>query len=235
MFGSAEAAQAHGGGLINSWGGMYLTTSWVVMAFLVLISILATRNMQKVPSGLQNVVEFLIEGMYNFLEGMLGPERVKKYFPLLITFFLFILVSNYVGLLPWVGHAGPEAGGINAYIPPTANLSVTAALAIIVFLSNHIFGLMTHGLGYFKHFFSPMWWMLPLNIIEEVVRPVSLAMRLYGNIFGHELVVGSLLVMVPYFVPVPIQLLGVLTGAIQAFVFTLLATTYIAGATEKHH
>ncbi len=235
MFGSAEAAQADGGGLISDWGGMYLTTAWGVMALLVLIAVLATRNMQKVPSGLQNVVEFLIEGMYNFLEGMLGPERVKKYFPLLMTFFLFILASNYIGLLPWVGHEGPEAGGIGKYIPPTANLSVTAALAIIVFMSNHIFGLLTHGLGYFKHFFSPMWWMLPLNLIEEVVRPVSLAMRLYGNIFGHELVVGSLLAMVPYFVPVPIQLLGVLTGAIQAFVFTLLATTYIAGATEKHH
>jgi F-type H+-transporting ATPase subunit a len=201
----------------------------------VLIAMLTTRNMQKVPSGLQNVVELLIESLYSFLEEMLGPERIKKYFPLLITFFLFILTSNYIGLLPWVGHAGPAEGGINAYIPPTSNINVTVALAIIVFLSNHIFGLMTHGLGYFKHFFTPMWWMLPLNLIEEVVRPVSLAMRLYGNIFGHELVVGSLLAMAPYFVPVPINILGVLTGAIQAFVFTLLATTYIAGATEKHH
>lgn len=231
----AEAAQAHSGGLLEAMGGMYVVTTWGVMAILILLAVLSTRKMQKIPSGIQNVVEFLVEGLYSFFEEMLGPERIRKYFPLLMTFFLFILMSNYIGLLPGVGEEGADKGGLGLFIPPTASLSVTAALAVIVFLSTHVFGIMTHGLRYFKHFLTPMSWMLPLNIIEEVVRPVSLAMRLYGNIFGHELVVGSLLLLVPYFVPVPIQLLGVLTGAIQAFVFTLLATTYIQGATEKHH
>ncbi|AVX19544.1 MULTISPECIES: F0F1 ATP synthase subunit A [Carboxydocella] len=224
MFGSAEAL-FHIGPLEVT---KYTVTAWGVIALLGLISWLGTRNMQKQPSGLQNVLELFVEGLYNFFEGMLGPERVKRYFPLLCTFFLFILTSNYVGLLPLSGHEGP-------YIPPTATLSTTAALAIIVFFSTHIFGMMTHGIGYFKHFVQPMAFMLPLNIVEEIVRPVSLAMRLYGNIFGHELVVGTLLALAPAIVPVPMQLLGVLTGAIQAFVFTLLAASYIGGATEKHH
>ncbi len=231
MFGSA-AAPAHGGGLLASWGSIYLTTTWAVMVVLTIIAILATRNMQKIPSGMQNVLEFLIEALYDFFEGMLDSERVKKYFPLLCTFFLFILASNYVGLLPWVGHA---PAGINAFIPPTANINVTAALAITVFLSTHVLGVAAKGISYFKHFLTPFPMMLPLNIVEEFVRPLSLAMRLYGNIFGHELVVGTLLSLAPYFAPVPMQVLGLLTGAIQAFVFTLLATSYIGGATEKHH
>ncbi len=215
----------------------YVWSGWGVIVILTILSILVTRNMKLIPSGFQNVVELLIEGLYGLLEGMLDEERIKKYFPLLCTFFLYILVSNYFGLLPFVGYTpeSPEKGvGLGIFIPPTANLSVTAALAIIVFFSTHFFGVATSGLKYFKHLFTPMWWMFPLNVVEEIVRPVSLAMRLYGNIFGHELVVGTLFVMVPMLVPVPINLLGTLTGAIQAFVFTLLTTLYIAGATEKH-
>lgn len=125
--------------------------------------------------------------------------------------------------------------GSGLYIPPTATLSVTAALAVIALSSVHVFGVKTQGLAYFKHFVQPMWFMLPLNIVEEIVKPVSLAFRLYGNIFGHELVVHTLMGLSPWFVPVVIQLLGTLTGGIQAFVFTLLTATYLAGATEQHH
>jgi len=225
LFGSAAA-----GAPVN----IYVWSSWGAIVLLTILAFAATRNMKMVPSGLQNVVEFLIEGIYSIFESMLGEERIKKYFPLLCTFFLYILVSNYFGLLPGVGHTPPEGAGFNWFIPPTADLSVTAALAVIVFFSTHIFGIATNGIGYFKHLFTPMWWMFPLNVVEEIVRPVSLAMRLYGNIFGHELVVATLFTMVPVLIPVPINLLGALTGAIQAFVFTLLATTYIAGATEKH-
>lgn len=231
MFGSAAA---HGE---VTWlqPGMYVYSMWGVMVVLTVIGFLAGRKRAMVPSGIQNVVEFLIEGLYGFLESMLDEERIKKYFPLLCTFFLYIVTSNYIGLLPGVGHADPEIGALGLFIPPTANLSNTAALAIIVFLSTHVLGIAANGLGYFKHFLTPMWWMLPLNIVEEIVRPVSLAMRLYGNIFGHELVVATLVGMSPWFVPTVMQLLGTLTGAIQAFVFTLLATTYIATATAKHH
>lgn len=227
MFGVTEVHKS-AGFLAGLGVNQYVMSAWGVMAVLAILSILATRNIKVIPTGVQNVIELLIEGLYNFFEEMLGAERIKKYFPLLCTFFLFILISNYIGLLPLAGHEGP-------YIPPTANISVTAALAIIVFFSTHVFGIMEKGIGYFSHFLTPMWWMLPLNIVEEIVRPVSLAMRLYGNIFGHELVVGTLMIMSPWLIPVVLQLLGTLTGAIQAFVFTLLATTYIAGATEKHH
>ncbi len=205
----------------------FTATSWGIMAVLTVGAFTATRNIQKNPTGYQNVVEFLIEGLYGFFEGMLGPQRIKRYFPLLCTFFLFILFSNYIGLLPMAGSG--------LYIPPTATLSVTAALAAIAVLSVHVSGVMTNGLAYFKHFVQPMPFMLPLNIVEEIVKPVSLAFRLYGNIFGHELVVHTLMGLSPWFVPVVIQMLGTLTGGIQAFVFTLLAATYLAGATEQHH
>lgn len=206
----------------------YIMTAWGVMAILAILSYAATRNLKMVPSGVQNLVETLIEALYNFIHGMMGDERTRRYFPFLCTFFLFILMSNYIGLLPGVGYWAP-------YIPPTATLSVTAGLAVIVFLSIHIFGIKENGLAYFKHFVQPMWFLLPLNIVEELIKPVSLSVRLFGNVFGHEIVVMALFSLVPLLVPVPIQLLGVLTGAIQAFVFTLLATIYITGATEKHH
>lgn len=238
MFGVTSAHEAaEAGGFLASIGvDNYVLSAWGIILVLALLSFLVTRNLKQIPSGLQNIVEAVLEAVMGLLENILGSERTRKYFPLLGTFFLFILFSNYIGLLPLAGehpYQITESITVNPlYIPPTANLSVTAALAIIVFFSTHIFGIASKGIGYFAHFLKPMWFMLPLNIIEELVRPVSLAMRLYGNIFGHELVVATLFILLPYLSPVPIQLLGALTGLIQAMVFTLLASTYIAGATE---
>ena len=206
----------------------FVITSWVIIGILALLSFLATRNMKKLPSGLQNAMEYAVDGLFGFFGGIMGEDRARKYGSLLATFFFFILFSNYSGLIP-------GAAIIPGFTPPTNNISITAALSIIVFLPMFYYGIQAKGIGFFKHFFQPMAFLFILNVIEELVRPVSLSLRLYGNISGEEIIIEKLGEMVPFLVPLPMMVLGVLTGAIQAFVFTLLASTYIAGATEEHH
>lgn len=206
----------------------FVITMWVIMLLLIVLSLLATRNMKKVPSGVQNIMEYAVEGLVNFFSGVMGEERARAYFPLLGTFFLFILVSNYAGLIPGMGM-------IKGMKVPTSDVSVTAALAIITFFSVFILGIKRKGLRFFGHFLTPFALLLPLNIIEEIVRPISLTLRLYGNISGEEKIIEKLSEMVPLLLPLPMMALALLTGAIQAFVFTLLSSTYIASATEDHH
>jgi len=206
----------------------FVITSWVIMFVLGFTAYLASKNMKRLPRGIQNFWEAIVEGLFNFFAGLLGEHRARKYGPFLATIFLYILLSNYSGLFP-------GAGMIKGFIPPTSNLSITAALAVLVFLSVFYFGIRAKGIGFFKHFFQPMAFLFILNIIEELVRPVSLSLRLYGNVYGEERIIEQLGEMVPLLVPLPMMALGILLGAIQAFVFTILATTYIAGATEEHH
>lgn len=228
----AEGAE-HSRALFSIFGlevSSAVTTMWGLMLLISLAAFLATRNLKKIPeSRLQNFMEFLLESILGFLTQVMGKEKyAKRYFPLLASFFILILASNYSGLLPGAGHTP----GLQA---PTSTLSVTAAFAIVVFFATHYYGVKAKGLKYFKHFIEPMPFLLPLNIIEEFVKPLSLSLRLYGNVFGEEMVVASLFALVPLFIPLPMMLLGVLFGLIQAFVFTLLAALYIANATVEHH
>lgn len=204
------------------------TTMWGIMLLLIIASYFATRNMKRIPTGIQNVMEFAVESLINLLAGVMGEKRAKRFLPLLGSLFLFILISNYSGILPGAGHTP----GLKA---PTSNWSVTLGLALVVIVSVQIFGVRERGLSYFKHFFQPIPVMFPLNIIEQITRPVSLSLRLFGNVYGEEMVVAGLFALVPLFLPLPMMFLGLLFGFIQAFVFTLLATVYIAEATETHH
>ncbi len=229
-----EESAAHAGGELFSIFGLevssVVTTMWGLMIILTLVAYFATRRMGKVPnSRLQNFMEFTVETILNFLTQIMGSEKnARKYLPLLASFFILILASNYSGLLPGAGHTR----GLQA---PTSTLSVTAAFALVVFFATHYYGIKTKGLKYFKHFIEPSPFLLPLNIVEEFVKPLSLSLRLYGNIFGEEMVVASLFALVPLFVPLPMMLLGVFFGLIQAFVFTLLASLYIGTAAAEHH
>lgn len=204
-----------------------VTTMWAIMLVITVLSFLATRNMQRIPSGVQNVMETVVEGLLNFFGNIMGFEKARQFLPFLGTMFLFILISNYSGLLPGAGHVP----GIAA---PTSTWSVTAGLAITVFFATHIFGVKQHGLSYLKQFLQPLPFMLPLNVIEHAVRPLSLSLRLYGNIYGEEMIIATLLALVPYFVPLPMMLLSVLFGLIQAVVFVLLSSIYFFEATEHH-
>lgn len=230
---TGEAGTESGGALFSIFGlevSSAIFTMWILMAVLSLLAYFTTRHLEKIPhSRLQNAMELSIETILGLLASMMGSEeKAKKFFPLLGSFFILILASNYSGLIPGVGHLP----GLKA---PTSTLSVTVAFALIVFVATHFYGIKAKGLKYFKHFIDPFPIMLPLNIIEEFVRPLSLSLRLFGNVFGEEMVVASILSFAPWFFPIPMMVLGVLFGLIQAFVFTMLATFYIANATAEHH
>ncbi len=206
-----------------------IVTEWVIIAFIGIIAMTATKNMQLVPRGLQNAFEYIIMWTYDFFTQLMDKESVaRKWAPLLTSFFLFILLSNYSGLIP-------GAARIEGFQPPTSNWNVTMTLALITFFSVHIAGFSEHGGGYFGHFVSPSWAMLPLNLIEEVAHPLSLTVRLFGNIFGEEMVIAYLLFMAPFVIPSLIMALSLLLGAIQAIVFTILSASYIAAAAGEGH
>lgn len=206
-----------------------VVTEWCIIALIAIVAISATRNMQIVPRGLQNVFEAVITWTYDFFTQLMDEEHVaKKWAPVLTTFFLFILISNYSGLIPGAGH-------IKGFQPPTSNWNVTMTLALVTFFCVHIAGFSEHGLHYFGHFVSPSWAMLPLNLVEELAHPLSLTVRLFGNIFGEEMVIGFLLFMAPFIVPSLIMALSLLLGAIQAIVFTILSASYIAASAGHGH
>ena len=229
---ASHAAQAasHEGGALFFIGPLEVTsrvtTAWAIMAVLILVSYFATRNMKKVPTGAQNVMELILTLLRNFFDGILSPET-RKYFPLFATMFLFIIFSNYSGLLPSAGHLPGLAA-------PTSALGTTVGLAVVIFCSTHGLGVKEKGLGYFKHFIQPIALLLPLMILEEFIRPLSLSLRLFGNIFGEESVAEQVFGLCPYLAVLPIQVLGLLFGLIQAIVFTMLAAIYIDGAVAHH-
>lgn len=222
-----------------------ITTMWIVMAVLLILCFVGTRNMKRIPSGLQNVLEMGIEMYENFWTDILGRKRTRQLMPFLASFFILILLSNYIGLLPGSVEYAEVWGfqewmGISWLKAPTSNVSTTGGLAIVVFFLVLYYNLKVQGpVGYIKHLIGPMPamapLMLPLNILEQFTRPLSLALRLYGSIYGEEMVVASLAALCPLILPLTMQALGILFGAIQAFVFTLLASIYLEEATAVHH
>lgn len=205
-----------------------VVTMWGIIAVLTLLSWLATRNMKEVPGKLQNMAEMAVEKLYDYFEGNLGARIVKKYFPIFATFFIFIIVSNYSGLLPGAGH-------LKAFHVPTASLSVTIGLAIVAFFTTHVIGVKERGFGkYLIGVLSSM--TLPmffLAIIEQFVRPFSLALRLYGNMYGEENVTENLYNIFPIVAPLIMQVLSLIFCLIQALVFTMLLSVYVSEAVEE--
>ena len=206
-----------------------LTTMWVIILILTVLSILATRKLKDVPGPLQNIAEMAVESLQNYFAGIMGAKTAKKYFPIFATYFIFIIVCNYSGLLPGAGH-------FKGFAVPTACLSVTAALAIVAFFTTHTIGIREVGAKrYFKAFIMPYLIMLPLNLIEQAVRPVSLALRLYGNLYSEEMVVEQLYNIFPVLLPLLMNVLSLLFCFIQAMVFTMLLSIYVAEGIEEEH
>ena len=204
-----------------------VTTMWAIIASLTLLSWLATRRLKEVPGPLQNAAEFVVDKLRNLYSDGLNKEALNRYLPVLGTFFIFILACNYSGLLPGAG---------KLFEAPTSSLSVTGGLAVSSLLFTFYAGFRKRGVwGYVKTLMSPLplfFLMLPLNLIEQMVRPVSLAMRLYGNILGEETAVEQMGHVLPLLLPVIMQVLSLLFGAIQAIVFTKLVAAYLEEATE---
>lgn len=204
----------------------HVTHSWLVMLIMVVGSILFVRGVQLVPRKGQNVFEVIVEGLENFMVEITGPEG-KFFFPFIATIFLFILICNLLGKIP-------------GFISPTANYNTTLSMAILTFIYTHIIGIKFHGFKYIKHFFGPVWWlaplMFPIELVGHVARVLSLSIRLFGNIFGEEMVFGIVVTLAGlYLAPLPLLFLGLLVSFIQALVFMLLAIMYFVGAMEEAH
>ncbi|MBF2051793.1 F0F1 ATP synthase subunit A [Leptolyngbya sp. NK1-12] len=211
--------------------GQVFITSWIVIAILLTASVLATRNIQRVPQGIQNVMEYALEFVRDIAKNQLGEKEYRPWLPFIGTLFLFIFVSNWSGaLIPWRLIELPE-GELAA---PTSDINTTVALALLTSLAYFYAGFSKRGLGYFSKYVEPTPILLPIAILEDFTKPLSLSFRLFGNILADELVVAVLVLLVPLFVPIPVMLLGLFTSAIQALVFATLAGAYIHEAVEGH-
>jgi F-type H+-transporting ATPase subunit a len=211
--------------------GQVFLMSWLVAAVLVVASLAATRNIQTVPSGIQNFMEYAMEFVRDLAKNQLGEKEYRPWVPFIGTLFLFIFVSNWGGaLIPWKLIKLPS-GELAA---PTNDINTTVALALLTSLAYFYAGLSKKGLGYFKRYIEPTPILLPIAILEDFTKPLSLSFRLFGNILADELVVAVLILLVPLFVPLPVMALGLFTSAIQALVFATLAGAYIHEALEGH-
>lgn len=211
--------------------GQVLLTSWIVMGILIVTSILATRNIQRIPNGLQNFMEYALEFLRDLVKNQIGEKEYRPWVPFIGTLFLFIFVSNWSGaLVPWklIHLPGGELAA------PTNDINTTVSLALLTSLAYFYAGFSSRGLGYLKKYVEPTIILLPINILEDFTKPLSLSFRLFGNILADELVVAVLVLLVPLFLPLPLMVLGLFTSAIQALIFSTLAAAYIAEAIEGH-
>jgi len=194
-------------------------TTWSVMAFLFLASWLTTRRMQQSPGPWQTALEGVVSAIEDTISAV-APQYANRLLPFVGTLWLFLAVANLVGILP----------GLHG---PTADLSTTAALAVLVFLSVHWYGIRIHGLrAYLRHYLEPNPIMLPFHIISEISRTVALAVRLFGNIFSLEMAALLVLLVAGFLVPVPVLMLHIVEALVQAYIFGMLALIYIAGGIE---
>jgi F-type H+-transporting ATPase subunit a len=208
----------------------HVSNAVLIIAIILLIVFFGTRGLKLTEEGavpdekltFKNFCELLLDGIMKVMEDSLG-HHARKFLYLVGSGAIFILFSNLSGLVP----------GFN---PPTDNINTTAACGVTVFLLYNYHGLKEHGVAYLKHFAGPFWWlawlMIPIEIIGHLARPLSLSLRLFGNIMGDHLVTAIFISLVPLFVPIPIMVLGLFVCFVQTFVFSLLSMAYISGAVE---
>lgn len=211
--------------LNNPYFPPHVTYTWFIMLFLAALSFLATRRLSLYPGRLQHVFEVVVNGIRNLMVDSMGPDGLR-FFPLIATIAIFILTANLLGLVP-------------GFSSPTANLNTTVSMALVVFVLTHIVGVWVHGFAYVKQFLGPVWWMaplmIPIELISHLARPLSLSVRLFGNIMGEDLVLIIVLLLVPFLVPLPVVILMIFTSAIQTLVFMMLSMIYIKLAMEGAH
>ncbi len=193
-----------------------VVTTWGLMAVLTIASWLATRSFRVVAGGWQAVMESIVVGIEEQIQAIVGRDAAP-FLPLLGTLFIFLVFANLSGIVP----------GVKA---PTASLETPAALAAMVFLSVHFFGIRIQGMvPYLKGYLKPNPALLPLNILSEITRSFSLAIRLFGNIMSDDLVLAIVLALAGLLVPIPFMAFAILIGLVQAYIFSVLAAVYIGG------
>jgi F-type H+-transporting ATPase subunit a len=231
-----------------------MLVTWIVAAGVIVFAQIATRNIKTIPSGIQNFWEWLVESLYNFLEGIIGRDLVRKTFWFFATIFIFILFVNWFGLIPGVGtigwgHYDPSTNVFHVDRPllrgGNADLNMTTAMAAVFFLLWLIWALQANGLGGFlRHLFAPkgetsgilkilmavIFFMVGwLEVISILFRPISLSFRLFGNIYAGESILEAMSTMIPYLswlLPIPFYFMELLVGVVQALVFMLLTAVF---------
>ena len=194
-----------------------VVTTWAIMPALTVVCWLVTRRLRMQPDERQAVLEIVVGGIQQQIEEVIRKDA-RPFLPMLGTLFIFLVVANLSGVLP-----GVEA--------PTSKIETPAALALIVFFSVHYFGIRSRGLrGYLASFAEPKLIMLPLNILSEVTRTFSLMVRLFGNVMSGEFIIALVVALAGLFVPIPLMVLEILVGIVQAYIFTVLATVFIGAA-----
>ena len=223
-------------GLIPGLHGIesHVLTAILIAALLVIGGVVAVAQMRAatnpvVPEGrlsFRGFFELVAEKLLQLCQSVMGEKEAQTYFPLIATLFVFIFVSNIIGLIP-------------GFLPPTDNINTTLALGVFVFIFYNLQGLKAHGIGYLKHFLGPVWYLAPLMLVIEVVshvfRPISLGLRLRGNIMGDHIVLHVFTDLTKVGLPIIFYGMGVFVSFIQAFVFCLLTMVYISLSTAHDH
>ncbi len=224
-----------------------LITTWLSMAIIIALAFLATRRIAIVPGRAQSVAELLVGGVYDYMSDVLESRAMaRRYFPIVMTIFLFILVMNWIGLFPGVtsigyyaGH-GDEAHFIPFLYPSATDLNITIAFALIAFFTIELSGVLALGTwryaGKFLNFSSPLAFVIGLiEFISELARLISFSFRLFGNVFAGKTLLLVVMFFVPYIIPIPIIAFELFVGFIQAFIFAILTLFFIKLAAEAPH
>ncbi|WP_034990782.1 F0F1 ATP synthase subunit A [Beijerinckia mobilis] len=197
-----------------------VAVTWVIMLVLGVAFYLATRRLQRIPSTAQAILETVVSAIDSQIAETMQADPAR-YRALIGTIFLYVLAANWTSLIPGVE-------------PPTAHIETDAALALIVFFATIVYGIRALGLlGYLKTFAEPSWVMIPLNLVEQISRNFSLMVRLFGNVMSGVFIIGIILSLAGLLVPIPLMALDILTGAVQAYIFAILACVFIGAAISE--
>lgn len=209
--------------------GQVFIVSWFVIALLLTAAVLGANDPKRIPDSWQNFMESVIEFTKDIAVNQLGESSYRNFFPFVSTLFLFIFGCNWAGaIIPWKLFLLPE-GELAA---PTNDINTTVAFALLTSGFYFYAGFRKKGLGYFKRYIQPTPILLPINILEDFTKPLSLSFRLFGNVLADELTISVLVLLVPLFIPLPIMALGIFAGSVQALIFSTLAAAYIHEALE---
>lgn len=211
---------AHFAGLTFNLDTLMMT--WLTMAIVIVLAILATRRASIIPRGWQNFLEMAVTALLDQIDNTMGPKG-RKLAPLIITLFLFLVIGNELGLVP-------------GFTSPTSDINTTLGLALMVIILVHILGIKERGaVRYVKHFFEPYIPFVVINIIEELAKPITLSFRLFGNILAGEILLIILGMLVPYVIPTAWLAFSVFVGVVQAFIFTMLSMSYLSNSLKNDH
>lgn len=215
-----EHKLAHFAGLTFHLDTLYMT--WLTMAIVIVLAVVATRRAEIVPRGWQVFLEMVVGALLEQIDNNMGPKG-RKLAPFIIAMFLFLLVGNQLGLVP-------------GFTSPTNDLNTTLGLALLVVIIVHVVGMINRGpVKYFKHFFEPYVPFVIINIVEELAKPITLSFRLFGNILAGEILLIILGMLVPYVIPTAWLAFSVFVGIVQAFIFTILTVSYLSNSLKDEH